>query len=210
MKRKVLVLLIFLVVLVLDQSSKVWVKLNMAYGEEISIFGQDWALIHFVENNGMAFGMSLGGAYGKLALSLFRIIAVSLLGVYLLKMIRSKADRTLLTSFSLILAGAVGNIIDSVFYGVVFSASAFHGGTATLFPEAGGYAALLHGRVVDMLYFPITYGTYPDWVPFVGGSAYSFFSAIFNIADVAISLGVVVLLYYFFFGQQSQQHSEEE
>lgn len=210
MKRKTLVALTFLIVLILDQSSKIWVKLNMAYGEEFSILGQDWALIHFVENNGMAFGMSLGGAYGKLLLSLFRIIAVSLLGIYLVKMVRNRASKVMLVSFSLILAGAVGNIIDSVLYGVIFSASEFHGGVAELFPPEGGYATLLHGRVVDMLYFPITYGVYPEWIPFIGGKSYNFFSAIFNIADVAISLGVVVLLYYFFFGQEEQRTLEEE
>lgn len=210
MKRRTLVLLTFLIVLILDQSTKIWVKLNMAYGEEFSILGQDWALIHFVENNGMAFGMSFGGEYGKLLLSLFRIVAVCLLGVYLVRMIRDKADRLILVSFSLILAGAVGNIIDSVFYGVIFSASEFHGGTAELFPVEGGYATLLHGRVVDMLYFPITYGVYPEWVPVLGGKSYNFFSAIFNIADVAISLGVVALLYYFFFRKEPQQAAQEE
>lgn len=210
MKRKTLVLLTFLIVLILDQSFKIWVKLNMAYGEEFSILGQDWALIHFVENNGMAFGMSLGGEYGKLLLSIFRIVAVSLLGVYLVRMVRDKVDKVMLVSFTLILAGAAGNIIDSVFYGIIFSASEFHGGVAELLPPEGGYASLLYGRVVDMLYFPITYGVYPEWVPFVGGTSYSFFSAIFNIADVAISLGVVVLLYYFFFGKGPQSSVEEE
>ena len=133
MKRKTLVLLTFLIVLILDQSFKIWVKLNMAYGEEFSILGQDWALIHFVENNGMAFGMSLGGEYGKLLLSIFRIVAVSLLGVYLVRMVRDKVDKVMLVSFTLILAGAAGNIIDSVFYGIIFSASEFHGGVAELF-----------------------------------------------------------------------------
>lgn len=212
MKQKTLVLVTFFLVLVIDQAIKIWVKTNMAYGEEISIFGQDWALIHFVENNGMAFGMSLGGDYGKLALSLFRIIAVSFLAVYLVKLVREQVDKLLLVGFSLILAGALGNIIDSVFYGVAFSASKFHEGPATLFPEDGGYAPLLYGRVVDMFYFPISYGTYPEWLPFKGGESFTFFSAIFNVADVAISVGVVVLLYYFFFGAKKMEgsHVEEE
>ncbi len=211
MKRSDLVWLTFLIVLVLDQSTKVWVKLNMSYGDEFSILGQDWALVHFVENNGMAFGMSLGGYYGKLLLSLFRIIAVAFLFYYLVRMIREHAHKLLLVSFALILAGAFGNIIDSVFYGVLFSASEYHGGVAQLFPPDGGYAPLLHGRVVDMLYFPIAYGVYPEWMPWLGGKPYSFFSAIFNIADVAITLGVISLLYYFFFGKGLKtQHGEEE
>lgn len=201
MKRSDLAWLTFILVLVLDQSVKVWVKLNMSYGEEFSILGQNWALIHFVENNGMAFGMSLGGEYGKLLLSLFRIAAVSFLSFYLIRMIRERANKLLLVSFTLILAGAMGNIIDSVFYGVLFSASEYHGGIAQIFPAGGGYAPLLYGRVVDMLYFPIAYGVYPEWLPLLGGKPYNFFSAIFNIADVAITLGVISLLYYFFFGK---------
>lgn len=210
MKRSDLVWITFLLVLVLDQSTKVWVKLNMSYGDEFSILGQDWALIHFVENNGMAFGMSLGGDYGKLLLSLFRIVAVAFLSFYLVRMIREKTPRLLLVSFSLILAGAVGNIIDSVFYGVIFSASEYHGGVAELFPVGGGYAPLLYGRVVDMLYFPIAYGVLPEWLPFLGGKPYSFFSAIFNVADVAITLGVISLLYYFFFGKGLTKAASEE
>jgi len=182
----------------------------MAYGEEFSLLGQDWALIHFVENNGMAFGLGLGGQYGKLLLSLFRIVAVAIMGVYLLRMIRERADRSLLVSFTLILAGALGNIIDSVLYGVIFSASEFHGGPATLFPEGGGYAPVLYGRVVDMLYFPMVYGTYPKWIPWLGGDSFVWFSAIFNIADVAISLGVVLLLFYFFSARKPEQVASAE
>lgn len=198
MSRRTLVFLIFMVVLVLDQSLKIWVKTHMAYGEEFSLLGQDWALIHFVENNGMAFGLGLGGEYGKLLLSLFRIVAVAIMGVYLFRMIRERAGKSLLVSFTLILAGALGNIVDSVLYGVIFSASEFHGGPATLFPEGGGYAPVLYGRVVDMLYFPVVYGTYPEWLPWLGGNSFIWFSAIFNLADVAITLGVVLLLFYFF------------
>lgn len=213
MRRRTLVFLIFLVVLVLDQALKIWVKTNMSYGEEFSLLGQDWALIHFVENNGMAFGLGLGGQYGKLLLSLFRIVAVIIMGGYLLRMIRERADRNLLVSFTFILAGALGNIIDSVLYGVIFSASEFHGGPAILFPEDGGYAPVLYGRVVDMLYFPMIYGTYPKWFPWVGGDGFVWFSAIFNIADVAITLGVIWLLFYFFVARHPEERGgsgEEE
>lgn len=198
MRRRTLVLCIFFLVLILDQALKIWVKTHMSYGEEFSILGQNWALVHFVENNGMAFGLGLGGQYGKLLLSLFRIVAVIVMGVYLVRLISTRANKWLLVSFTLILAGAWGNILDSIFYGVIFSASEFHGGPASLLPADGGYAPLLYGRVVDMLYFPILYGTYPDWVPLVGGSAFTWISAIFNIADLAITVGVILLLGYFF------------
>lgn len=210
MRRRTLVFYIFFLVVLVDQALKIWVKTNMGYGEEFSLFGQDWALIHFVENNGMAFGLGLGGEYGKLLLSVFRIVAVAIMGFYLVRMVREKADRMLLASFTMILAGALGNIIDSVFYGVLFSNSGFHGGPAVFLPEGGGYDALLYGRVVDMLYFPIAYGTWPAWVPGLGGSSFTFFSAIFNIADVAITLGVSVLLYYFFFRQRKKDEIREE
>lgn len=198
MNRKLLISVTLFLVLLLDQGSKIWVKTHMAYGEEFQLFGWDSALIHFVENNGMAFGLSLGAKYGKLFLTLFRITAVSFLFVYLFRLVRDKAEKTLLLGFSLIQAGALGNIIDSVFYGFIFSESSFHGGVATLFPAEGGYAPLLYGRVVDMLYFPLFYGTYPDWMPVLGGQSYLFFRPVFNVADVAISAGVILLLYFYF------------
>ena len=211
MSRKNWVLLIFFLVLLVDQSVKIWVKTHMAYGEEIQIFGWDRALIHFVENDGMAFGLSLGGKNGKLLLSLFRIAAVSVLFLYLRQLLEERTDRRLLVGFTLILSGAVGNIIDSVLYGKIFSASTFDSGPALLFPEEGGYAPLLFGRVVDMLYFPLFYGTYPEWLPFFGGKAYLLFRPVFNIADVAISLGVLALLWFYLRGSNSQSlHPEEE
>lgn len=210
MRRRTLVLLIFFLVILLDQSLKIWVKTNMGYGEEFSLLGQDWALIHFVENNWMAFGIGWGGETGKLLLSLFRIGAVLVMVYYLLRMIRERADRLFLASFTMILAGALGNIVDSVFYGVLFSASRFHSGPAEFLPEGGGYETILHGRVVDMLYFPMFYGVWPAWVPGLGGRSFTFFSAIFNIADVAITLGVVLLLYYFFFRKEKPEATEEE
>ncbi|MTB53689.1 lipoprotein signal peptidase [Lewinella sp. W8] len=212
MSRRRIVLLTLFVVLVIDQGTKFWVKTNMAYGEEFSILGFDRALIHFVENNGMAFGISLGGQYGKLFLSLFRIAAVGVLFVYLFRLIREQVSNWLLIGFSLVQAGALGNIIDSVFYGVLFSESSFHGGVATFLPAEGGYAPLLYGRVVDMLYFPLFYGQYPEWMPLVGGQAFLFFRPVFNVADVAISLGVVVLLLYYYrsSGRKDEARNGEE
>lgn len=183
----------------------------MEYGEEIRLFGFDWALIHFVENNGMAFGITFGGEYGKLALSVFRIIAVGFLGYYLSVLIRGKVPFGLLVSFALILAGALGNIIDSAFYGMIFSESPYHGGYAELFPPGGGYSSFLHGKVVDMLYFPMFSGFYPDWLPFVGGDPFLFFKPVFNIADSSITIGVLNILLFqraFFTGNDSKTSEE--
>lgn len=197
MKQSTKVSLIVLLVLLIDQSLKIWVKTHMEYGDEIPIFGLNWALIHFVENPGMAFGITLGeGNIGKLALSLFRIFAVMFLIYYLRQLLRSKVSFGLLVSFALILAGALGNIFDSAFYGLIFSESYFHGGLAVLFPPEGGYAGFLHGRVVDMLYFPVMQGYFPNWLPLWGGEPYQFFKPVFNIADLSISLGVLNILLF--------------
>lgn len=168
----------------------------MQYGEEIWMLGLSWARIHFVENNGMAFGFSLGGDYGKLALSLFRILAVGFLIYYLRLLIKAGASLGLLISFGLILAGAIGNIIDSALYGMIFSESPFHGGLAQMFPEGGGYAGFLHGKVVDMLYFPMVDTTLPEWFPIWGGEPFQFFKPVFNIADSSITAGVLNILLF--------------
>lgn len=187
---------VFLVLLI-DQTIKIWVKTHMEYGDEIELFGLDWALIHFIENPGMAFGLTLGdGQLGKLALSLFRILAVVFLVHFIRELIKREVPNSLLMSFALILSGAIGNILDSAFYGLIFSESPYHGGVATFLPEGGGYAGFLQGRVVDMFYFPMFRGVWPEWMPFVGGQFYLFFRPVFNVADVAITLGVLNILLF--------------
>lgn len=186
-----------MLVLLLDQGLKFWVKTNMHYGDDIRIFGLDWALIHFVENNGMAFGFSFGeGIEGKLLLSSLRIAAVGFLAYYINFLLRLEVSFGLLASFSLILAGALGNILDSAFYGMLFSASPYHGGVASFLPEGGGYAPFLQGKVVDMFYFPIFRGNFPEWLPFMGGRSYIFFRPVFNIADVSITAGVINIMLF--------------
>ena len=183
---------IVLTTLVLDQALKIWVKTHMYLGQEHQIF--DWYYIHFTENNGMAFGMEFGGDWGKLGLSLFRIVFVVFMASFLLKLIQKNADKVLIVSLSLVLAGAVGNIIDGTFYGILFSES--YRQLATFLPEAGGYAPLFFGKVVDMFYFPIFRGYLPEWIPFWGGDYFVFFRPVFNIADSAISIGVAIMVIF--------------
>ncbi len=181
----------------------------MVLGENIKIY--DWFHIHFIENKGMAFGWEFGGEYGKLALSLFRIFAVILLAFYLHQLIKRKESSTgVIVSISLIMAGAIGNIIDSTFYGILFSDSFRQ--VATFLPESGGYAPLMHGRVVDMFYFPLYEGFLPQWMPFFGGKYFHFFRPIFNIADTAISLGVftIILFYRSFFEEMVIEEERQD
>ncbi len=185
-------LIIIGVVLLIDQALKIWIKTNMMLGQEYRIF--DWFIIHFVENNGMAFGMELAGRYGKMFLSIFRILAVFGIGWYLYRLAKKDAPMGLILSVSLVLAGAIGNIIDSAFYGMIFDAS--YGRVATFLPPDGGYAPFLHGKVVDMFYFPILRGTYPEWMPMVGGNQFIFFRPVFNIADASITIGIFVILIF--------------
>lgn len=186
--------LLIISVLLIDQLSKLWVKLNMTLGQEFKVFG-DWFIIHFTENNGMAFGMEFGGEFGKLALSVFRIIAVIAIGYGIHYMVKHKYNQGFILCVGLIMAGALGNIIDSAFYGVIFSESTWYD-RAVLFPPDGGYSSLLHGKVVDMLYFPIISGHFPNWVPIWGGEDFLFFRPVFNIADTAITLGVILILIF--------------
>jgi signal peptidase II len=186
-------LVVFLVIL-FDQILKIWIKTHFYMGESVPVF-RNWFFIHFTENEGMAYGMSLGGAYGKLLLSIFRIVAVTAIGWWLVRAIRRGAGTLLIVCISLVLAGALGNIIDSAFYGLIFSESTYMQ-MAQVFPEGGGYAGFLHGKVVDMLYFPILETRYPDWLPFVGGDEFIFFRPVFNIADSAITIGVLALILF--------------
>lgn len=196
MKRSTLTILILFSILLIDQIVKIWIKTTMTYGEEFGILGLSWARIHFVENEGMAFGISFGGSGGKLALSLFRLVAVAFLIYILRTLVKTKESYGLIACFTLILAGALGNIIDSAFYGMIFSESSYHGDPAVFFPDGGGYAPFLYGRVVDMFYFPLVDVILPEWVPWLGGDRFQFFKPVFNIADSAISIGVISMLLF--------------
>lgn len=184
-------ILVIFFILLADQSLKVLVKTHMTLYEQIPFLG-NWGILHFVENNGMAFGLSLPGSFGKILLTSFRIVALVGIGFYLRHLIRLKAHTGLIITLSMVLAGALGNIIDSVFYGLIFSSSN-PVDAATFLPEGGGYAPLLHGKVVDMFYFPIIKGNYPDW--FRNGSGFIFFRPVFNIADSSISVAVAIILF---------------
>ena len=186
--------LIVIAILVLDQVLKFWIKTTFYMGESHPVLGQ-WFILHFTENEGMAFGMKLGGNYGKLLLSLFRIFAVVIITWWLYRVTRKGANNLLILCISLILAGAVGNIIDSAFYGLIFNESTYMQ-MATLFPNGGGYGSFLHGKVVDMLYFPIIETHFPTWVPLGGGEEFIFFRPVFNIADSSITTGVLILILF--------------
>ena len=190
-KQYVIVAAILCVILVLDQIIKIWVKTHMHIGEEISLIG-DWFLLHFVENEGFAFGMTVGGNIGKLVLTIFRFVASVALLVWLLHLIHKGTRTPFVVCLSLILVGAVGNLIDCCFYGLIFNESYYN--VAELFPPEGGYAPFLYGRVVDMFYLPVIDTTLPSWFPIWGGRHFVFFNAIFNLADAAITIGAFWLI----------------
>ena len=190
-KRGWLAALIVVAILVVDQVIKIWVKTHMTLHEQIEIFS--WFKIVFIENNGMAYGMEIGS---KLVLSLFRVVAVSVLGYYIAQQVRKQARYGYLICLSMVMAGAAGNIFDSMFYGLIFNASSeFY--TSYFVPFGTGYASFLMGKVVDMFYFPLIVTTWPDWVPMFGGQPYVFFTPVFNFADASISVSVVLVLLFY-------------
>lgn len=217
MKKALIPLLVILAVLIFDQGLKFHVKTTFSHKTGVNVFtSEPWTdssphpvQLYFIENEGMAFGLKLWGKHGKLFLSLFRLVAVSLIGYYLFLLLHAKARNGLLISISLVFAGAMGNIIDSVFYGVVFSESLDYGPPAVFMPESGGYAKLFFGKVVDMFYFPLLRGNWPEWMPIVGGERYEFFRPIFNVADAAITVGVMSVL-VFYRGHFTSQHEDSE
>ena len=204
-------IIIIIILLLIDQISKIYIKTHFVLSEEIKVFGLDWFRIHFLENNGMAWGKEFGGRSGKLFLTLFRLVAISGIGYWLYSAIKNNSHKILIVAISFIFAGALGNIIDSIFYGIFFDDSFRK--VATFLPPEGGYDSLFHGKVVDMLYFPVIDTmlpdwlpgmsfTIPDWLPILGGNNYSFFvnrhftffDPVFNVADTAISTGVAMLI----------------
>lgn len=190
MKGKYVALLIFIILLA-DQCLKIYIKTHYYLQEEHQVLGS-WFRLHFVENPGMAWGWEFGGGFGKIILSLFRMVAVILGTFYLVTIVRKKYHRGFIICAALIYVGALGNLIDSMFYGLIFSEN----GPAKLFPAGGGYTSFLHGKVVDMLYFPIIQTKYPSWFPISSwrGQEFEFFSPVFNLADASISAGVIALL----------------
>jgi signal peptidase II len=195
--KRIHIALLIVGLLTIDQVVKILIKTHMTLGDNIHVFG-DWFQIFFIENEGAAWGMSLGGRYGKLILSLFRIVAVTAIALFINHLWKKKAPAGVLVGISLVLAGALGNIIDSAFYGLIFSEST-PATVATLFPQGGGYAGFLHGKVVDMLYFPLfTIHNMPSWLDWLSGAdgVFTFFAPVFNIADSYISVAVIYLVLF--------------
>ncbi len=184
-------LIVIAAILIIDQAIKIEVKTTMSLGEAIRV--TDWFYIEFIENNGMAYGMTL---FNKLVLSVFRIIAVSAIGMFIYRLVRQNHSTGYLVCLSMVLAGAAGNIIDCMFYGLIFEPSTTYS-VSSFVPFGEGYSTFLHGKVVDMFYFPIIQTTWPQWMPFCGGEEFVFFSPVFNFADACISVGVVLLLLFY-------------
>jgi signal peptidase II len=181
------------ILIILDQILKIWIKTHFFLGEEYQVF--NWFIIHFTENNGMAFGMEFGGYTGKTILTLFRIIVVGLGIKYVFDLVKKRLSNGALIALGLIIGGAIGNIIDSSFYGIIFNES--YNNVASFMPEGGGYSSLLHGKVVDMFYFPLMNSHFPNWLPIWGGEHFIFFRPVFNIADAGISVGIFMILLFY-------------
>ncbi|MGB0982220.1 MAG: lipoprotein signal peptidase [Winogradskyella sp.] len=191
--------LIIIVILLIDQISKIYIKTHIQLNESIAVFS--WFKIHFIENDGMAWGTKLSDIFtfisdksAKLILTLFRIVAITGIAIWLVDVTKNKKSKTLIFAVAIIFAGALGNIIDSVFYGVLFSDSSME--VASFLPKNGGYAGVFYGKVVDMLYLPIWQGVLPNWLPVIGGRYVSFFDPVFNVADIAISTGIGILIVF--------------
>ena len=204
MSNKTKSILLILLILLVDQILKIYIKTHFMLGEEV-VVAKNWFIIHFVENNGMAFGFEFGNNIGKYFLSIFRIAAICALGWYLTKLWKKQLPFGLLVCFSLILAGAIGNLIDSAFYGLIFNES--HNKVASLFPAGGGYNTFLLGKVVDMFYFPLIDSHFPTWFPIWGGQEFIFFRPVFNVADSSISIGIVAI--FIFYRQYFEEKKEE-
>jgi len=198
------VVFIIAAIIIVDQVLKIWIKTSHPTGEVTRVLGMDWFRLHFIENPGMAWGWKFGNETGKIILTLFRLAAVIFGTWYLGRIVKQEYQRGFIVCASLIYAGALGNLIDSMFYGMIFDKGLKYdpaindylqySGTAAFSSE--GYSSFLHGSVVDMLYFPFFKGNFPSWMPFIGGEEFEFFSAIFNIADASISIGVITLLIF--------------
>ena len=208
------VALIIILILFLDQWFKFYIKTNFYLGQDVKMIG-DWFRLHFVENEGMAWGWKLGesGSIGKLALTIFRMVAVVFGVYYIYQIVKRKEHPLFIACVGLIFAGALGNLIDSMFYGIFFEESnPYTQNVARFLPEGGGYASFLHGKVVDMLYFPIYRGAFPSWFPFWGGEPFEFFAPVFNIADASISIGLILILLFqkkIFKEEPRQNHAVE-
>ncbi len=185
-------------VIIIDQVFKIWIKTHFFAGQEVNVLGLTWFKLHFIENEGMAWGLQWGGNVGKITLTVFRFAAVIWGTFYLRKLLKKQYSKGFMICAGLVYAGALGNLIDSMFYGLVFNSSdLFTRNIAQIFPAGGGYTGFLQGKVVDMLYFPIIEnGHFPSWIPILGGKTFSFFDPVFNIADTSISVGVFTILIF--------------
>ncbi len=197
-------LILTFIILVLDQSLKIWVKTNMSLNESFSLFG-NWGFINYIENPGMAFGYKFGGEVGKILLTLFRIAAVVVISIYIIKLSKRATSNGFIVCLSLVFAGAIGNILDSTFYGLMFDSGTHYNAALGVWQEYSGvsqlnfegYAPIFKGCVVDMFYFPMINGNFPDWFPIWGGERFTFFKPIFNVADSAITVGVAIILIFY-------------